>query len=118
MKKIVTAFASIALIATAVSAYAQSISISPSGNVRIGTDDPTKAGQGRDTAPGQLKKEYGGSATDYAPGQQKKQGGASLNFSDQSPSQGGGAQKSGPKPKSDKKPSSANKPAGGKGKNQ
>ena len=38
--------------------------------------DNNNVGQGKETAPGQLKKTYGGSATDYAPGQQKKSDGS------------------------------------------
>lgn len=59
-------------------AQAQSVSISPSGAVRIGGDNE-HVGEGRETAPGQMKKEFGGSATDYAPGQQKK-GGSTILF--------------------------------------
>lgn len=69
------------LIATALglsigAANAQSVTVSPTGGVRIGPDidGGQGGGQGRQTAPGQLKKQYGGSATDYAPGQQKKGG--------------------------------------------
>jgi hypothetical protein len=55
--------------------HAQSLTVSPSGSIRISPDN-NNVGQGKETAPGQLKKTYGGSATDYAPGQQKKSDGS------------------------------------------
>lgn len=74
MKNVFRILAAVALCAGMASANAQSITLSPTGSVRIGVDNDggKGGGQGRDTAPGQLKKQYGGSATDYAPGQQKK----------------------------------------------
>ncbi len=63
-------------------AHAQSVSISPSGTVRIGSGNDSPGAQGKASAPGQLKKEYGGSATDYAPGQQGKGSGAVININD------------------------------------
>ena len=70
-------------------ANAQSITLSPTGSVKIGVDNDggKGGGQGRDTAPGQLKKQYGGSATDYAPGQQKKDDAVVLK--NQKPAKGG-----------------------------
>lgn len=60
-------------------AAAQSVNIGP-GGVRIGSDVPPAQTKGTEHAPGQLKKEYGGSATDYAPGQVKKDTGTTINF--------------------------------------
>lgn len=51
-------------------AHAQSISVSPSGNVSIGNNDA--GNNGRATAPGQMQNRYGGSARDFAPGQQRR----------------------------------------------
>lgn len=71
MKKATVIVTSLLLASSVV--MAQSVSISPSGTVKIAPD--SKSGnQGQETAPGQMKKQYGGAATDYAPGQQKKAG--------------------------------------------
>ena len=47
-------------------AQAQSVSISPSGTVRIGAGNDSPGAQGKASAPGQLKKEYGGFAAGFA----------------------------------------------------
>ena len=82
MKNTFRIFATLALCLGISVANAQSITVSPTGSVRIGADNDgvgQGGGQGRQNAPGQMKKQYGGSATDYAPGQQKKDGGV-INF--------------------------------------
>ncbi len=75
MKKTAVVVTSLVLASSV--AFAQSISISPSGTVKIAPDNASGS-KGQETAPGQMKKEYGGTATDYAPGQQKKDGGTSF----------------------------------------
>ncbi len=90
---------------------AQTISISPTGSVKIGGDNDGGVGKGRETAPGQMKKEYGGSATDYAPGQQKKGGGSTLTFGDDKNGKEG-------KSKSQGKGNAGGGNKGGKGKNK
>lgn len=72
MKSSIKVLAAIALAVGLSAASAQSLSISPSGSVRINANDPDSGNRGQSNAPGQLKKEYGGSAKDYASGQQNK----------------------------------------------
>ena len=79
MKSFVKQFGMLTVMLFVGHAAAQSVNISPSG-VRIGADTPPPQTKGTEHAPGQLKKEYGGSATDYAPGQVKKDSGTSINF--------------------------------------
>lgn len=79
MKSFVKSFVMLGAMVFVGHAAAQSVNISPSG-VRIGADTPPPQTKGTEHAPGQLKKEYGGSATDYAPGQIKKDSGTSINF--------------------------------------
>ena len=79
MKSFVKSFVMLTVMLFVGHAAAQSVNISPSG-VRIGADAPPPQTKGTEHAPGQLKKEYGGSATDYAPGQVKKDSGTSINF--------------------------------------
>ena len=77
MKNTFRIFATLALCLGISVANAQSITVSPTGSVRIGADNDgvgQGGGQGRQNAPGQMKKQYGGSATDYASGQQKNDG--------------------------------------------
>jgi hypothetical protein len=77
MKKTAVVVTSLALASSV--ALAQSVSISPSGTAKIAPDNASGS-KGQETAPGQMKKEYGGAATDYAPGQQRKDGGTSFSF--------------------------------------
>jgi hypothetical protein len=78
-KKLIIA---ITLLSASAMLSAQSLTVSPSGTIRISPDNNDN-NQGKASAPGQMKKSYGGSATDYAPGQQKKDdGGWTLNADD------------------------------------
>lgn len=95
MKKHIKQVLLVSALVLAGQAAAQSVNIGP-GGVRIGADTPPPQTKGTESAPGQLKKEYGGSATDYAPGQTKKDSGTSINF-------GGGDDKAATKAKSGQK---------------
>ena len=111
MKSFVKPFVILSAMVFVGHAAAQSVNISPSG-VRIGADAPPPQTKGTEHAPGQLKKEYGGSATDYAPGQVKKDSGTSINFGSGDDKPGA----KGAKGSKDSKDSKGNK--GNKGKNK